>query len=283
MTSFGAALAAAQRTLETAGVPDARRDARLLLADLLGCDVSTVIAWPERALEASEAAAFESRIRRRAAREPVARIIGVREFWSLPFLLAPATLDPRPDSELLVSALLERVSDRQAPLQVLDLGSGSGCLLLALLSELPQAHGLGIDCSPAAVAMAARNADALGLAERAHFRVGDWCAGLEQPFDLLLCNPPYIPAAEIDALEPEVAGWEPRAALDGGADGLDPYRIVVPQLDRLLTASGMAVFEHGPGQAGAIAGLLKETERWQWQVLLDLAGRERALLIWRRR
>lgn len=282
MTSIGAALTAARQTLHAAGVPDARRDARLLLADLLGCDVSTVIAWPERALEASVAAAFEARIRRRAAREPVARILGVREFWSLPFLLAPETLDPRPDSELLVAALLERVSDWQAPLQVLDLGSGSGCLLLALLSELPQARGLGIDCSPAAVAMAARNADALGLAERAHFRVGDWCTGLEQTFDLLLCNPPYIPAAEIDALEPEVAGWEPRAALNGGADGLDPYRVVVPQLDRLLTASGMAVFEHGPGQAGAIAGLLQDTERWQWQVLLDLAGRERALLIRRR-
>ncbi|WP_366554437.1 peptide chain release factor N(5)-glutamine methyltransferase [Aquibaculum sediminis] len=282
MTSIGTALASAQQELEAAGVPDARRDARLLLAALLDCDVSTVIAWPERSLDTASEAAFRERIRRRVAREPVARILGVREFWSLPFLLAPETLDPRPDSELLVSALLERVNDRQAPLQLLDLGSGSGCLLLALLSELPQARGLGVDCCQAAVDTAIRNARNLGLAERADFQLGNWCEGLQQRFDLLLCNPPYIPAGEIDALEPEVAGWEPRGALDGGEDGLEPYRILIPQLDRLLTASGMAIFEHGPGQAAAIAALLEQPRRWQWQVLLDLAGRERALLIRRR-
>ncbi|MDF2097368.1 peptide chain release factor N(5)-glutamine methyltransferase [Aquibaculum arenosum] len=282
MTSIGDALTTAQQELEAAGVPDARRDARLLLAALLECDISTVIAWPERGLDQASEEAFRDSIRRRAAREPVARILGVREFWSLPFQLAPETLDPRPDSELLVSALLERVRDPQAPLQALDLGSGSGCLLLALLSELPQARGLGVDCSQAAVDMATRNARNLGLAERVHFQLGDWCAGLEQRFDLLLCNPPYIPADEIDALEPEVAGWEPRGALDGGDDGLEPYRILIPQLDRLLAAWGMAIFEHGPGQAAAIAALLEQPRRWQWQVLLDLAGRERALLIRRR-
>lgn len=282
MTSIGDALTTAQQELEAAGVPDARRDARLLLAALLECDISTVIAWPERGLDQASEEAFRDSIRRRAAREPVARILGVREFWSLPFQLAPETLDPRPDSELLVSALLERVRDPQAPLQALDLGSGSGCLLLALLSELPQARGLGVDCSQAAVDMATRNARNLGLAERVHFQLGDWCAGLEQRFDLLLCNPPYIPAGEIDALEPEVAGWEPRAALDGGEDGLEPYRIIIPQLDRLLAASGMAIFEHGPEQAAAIAALLEQPQKWHLQVLLDLAGRERALLIRRR-
>lgn len=280
MTSIGGALAEAERRLRAAGVSAARRDARLLLAELLGEEgFATVMAWPERALPPEVVEAFSLRIDRRAAREPVARILGRREFWSLPLRLAPETLDPRPDSEILVEGLLRDLDDRAAPLRLLDLGTGSGCLLLALLSELPAARGLGIDRSAPALETARANARDLGLAERAAFRSGDWCDGLEGRFDLLVCNPPYIPASEIDALEPEVARWEPRAALDGGADGLEPYRRILPRLDALLTAGGRAAFEHGPDQAEAIAALLPAAPAWRLETLQDLAGRARGLLI----
>lgn len=279
MTTIGGALAEAERRLRAAGVEAPRRDARLLLAELLGGEGSaTVMAWPERELAPDLAEAFSARIERRAAREPVARILGRREFWSLPLRLVPETLDPRPDSEALVEGLLRGVADRTAPLRLLDLGTGSGCLLLALLSELPGARGLGIDRSEPALEAARANASALGLAERAEFRAGDWCEGLEARFDLLVCNPPYIPGAEIAALEPEVACWEPRAALDGGADGLDPYRRVLPRLETLLAPGGRAAFEHGPGQGEAIAALLPAPERWRLETLCDLSGRARGLL-----
>lgn len=279
MTSIGAALAEAEGRLRAAGVEAARRDARLLLAGLLGDGgFATVMAWPERELGPEVAAAFSVRVGRRAAREPVARILGRREFWSLPLRIGPETLDPRPDSEALVAGLLQGLRDRAAPLRLLDLGTGSGCLLLALLSELPAASGLGVDRSEPALATARANARDLGLEERAAFRLGDWCEGLEERFDLLICNPPYIPATEIEALEPEVARWEPRAALDGGADGLEPYRRILPRLDALLAPGGRAAFEHGPGQAEAIAGLLPSAERWRLEPLLDLAGRARGLL-----
>jgi len=279
VTSIAAALAEAKRRLRAAGVEAARRDARLLLADLLGeGGIATVMAWPERELESEVVAAFSERVGRRAAREPVARILGRREFWSLPLRIGPETLDPRPDSETLVAGLLRDLSDRTAPLRLLDLGTGSGCLLLALLSELPAARGLGIDRSESALAVARANARDLGLAERAAFRLGDWCEGLEGRFDLLVCNPPYIPAAEIEALEPEVARWDPRGALDGGADGLEPYRRILPRLQALMAPGGRAAFEHGPGQGKAIAALLPSAGFWRQEELCDLAGRRRGLL-----
>lgn len=281
MTSIGTAVAAAEERLRAAGVAAPRRDARLLLADLLGQDVATVIAWPERGLEPDVRDAFERRVARRAGREPVARIVGRREFWSLGLRIAPATLDPRPDSEVLISALLGQVGDRAAPLRAVDLGTGSGCLLLALLSELPAARGLGIDCSEAALVVARDNARELGLAERAEFRRGDWCAGLEGGFDLLVCNPPYIPASDIEGLEAEVARWDPRSALDGGPDGLEPYRRILPALDELLSPGGCAAFEHGPGQGEAIVGLLTPRKNWRVERLQDLAGRDRGILFCR--
>lgn len=279
MTTFDAAIAAAVRRLEDAGVAEPRRDARLLLADLLECDVATVIAWPERCLDAETKAAFEARVARRGAREPVSRILGQREFWSLPFLLSPETLDPRPDSELLVASLLEEVEDRTAPLRLLDLGSGSGCLLLSLLSELPQGRGLGVDASIGAVRTARENAVRLGLAERAEFRLGNWCEGLQGSFDLIVCNPPYIPEAEVPALEAEVSQWEPQRALAGGPDGLESYRVILPELGRLLVPHGVAVFEHGPGQAGEIEGLLPQRDRWLIRRVADLAGHDRCLIL----
>lgn len=279
MTTFGEAIARAERRLSGAGVPEPRRDARLLLADLLECDVATIIAWPERSLSTEAEAAFEQRVDRRLRREPVSRILERREFWSLPFVVSHDTLDPRPDSEALVAALLDQIGERQQPLRVLDLGTGTGCLLLALLSELPNATGLGIDCSAGAVATARENAFRLGLDGRAEIRLGNWTEGVEEAFDVLICNPPYIPDSEIAGLEPEVAHWEPRAALAGGEDGLDPYRLIIPQLAHLLRPTGIAGFEHGLGQAKAIEALVGQEQRWRSGRVKDLAGHDRALII----
>lgn len=251
-----ALLDAAAARLAAAGVDAPRRDARLLLAAAVGTDTATLLAHVERGVDPGAAARFAESIARRAAREPVSRILGRREFWSLSFRVTPATLDPRPDSETLIEAALAGVADRQAPLELLDLGTGTGCLLLALLSELPNATGIGIDRDPEAVAAAAVNADALGLASRASFQLGDWAAGVSGPFDLVVSNPPYVPEAEIDLLAPEVARFEPRAALSGGTDGLDAYRALAPQLARLLGDRGRAALELGVGQHAAVAAIL---------------------------
>ena len=259
-TASAMSLAAAQqeigRRLAAAGILEPRREARLLVAAATSLSVAALIADPERALSASEAGRLTELARRRAAREPLSRILGWREFWSLRFTLGSETLDPRPDSETLIEAALEWAGSRRSePLRVLDLGTGSGCLLLALLSELPAAQGLGIDASAGAVAVAAANAEALGLAGRARFRTGSWGEGLSERFDIVLCNPPYIPAGEIAGLEPEVARFDPWLALSGGADGLDSYRALARQLPGLLAPGGRAFIELGTGQAAAAGAL----------------------------
>lgn len=246
----------AARQLAAAGIEEPRRDARLLLADALGVGQGALLTADDRPIDARAAARFAAHVARRAAREPVSRILGVREFWSLPFRLTPATLDPRPDSETLIEAALAAVPDRAAPLRLLDLGTGSGCLLLALLSELPQATGLGVDNDSAALAVAAENARALGFAARAEFRRGDWGHGLAERFDLVVANPPYIAEGDIAGLAPEVALHEPRGALAGGVDGLDAYRLLAPQLAGLLRDGGSAVLEFGRGQSHDVEGLL---------------------------
>ena len=221
---------------------------------------------------------FEALVARRAEREPLALILGRREFWSLDFAVSPATLVPRPDTETLITAALGAFADRAAPRRVLDLGTGSGCLLLATLSEFSRAFGIGVDRSAAAAVLAARNAAMLGLAGRSAFLCGDWAAALGAPFDLVLCNPPYIPTAQLDGLMPEVARHEPRAALDGGTDGLAAYRRLVPDLGRLLALGGVAVLEVGADQAGAVARLARHAgfavARYQ-----DLSGIARALAL----
>jgi release factor glutamine methyltransferase len=251
-----ALLGAATERLAAAGVDAPRRDARLLLAAAMSTNAAALLANIDRRVDADAVARFAGSIDRRAAREPVARILGTREFWSLSFRITPATLDPRPDSETLIEAALGGIADRQAPLRLLDLGAGSGCLLLALLSELPNATGIGIDCDPAAVEAAAANAKVLGLASRAAFQLGDWATGVAGSFDLVVSNPPYVPEGEIDLLAPEVARFEPRAALAGGADGLDAYRALAPQIAGVLRDGGRAVLELGAGQHAAVAAIL---------------------------
>jgi release factor glutamine methyltransferase len=216
-------------------------------------------------------------ITRRVEREPVSRILGRREFWSLDFYLSPATLDPRPDSETLIDEALADIPDKQVPLSVLDLGTGTGCLLLSLLSELPNASGVGIDKSEEAVATATANARRLGLGQRARFAVGDWGTGLTERFNLVISNPPYIPEGEIENLAPEVVRFDPVAALAGGTDGLDAYRAIIAQLSNLLESKGKVIFEVGAGQSGDVAALLGGAGFSGIGTRRDLASVERAV------
>ena len=209
----------------------------------------------------------------------MSHILGRREFWSLEFRVDGSVLDPRPDSETLVEAGLAALARRDRPWRLLDLGTGSGCLLLALLSELPAATGLGIDRSPAALRIAADNADRLGLAARARFACGDWGAGVAGEFDLILCNPPYIPSDAIAGLAPEVALYEPRLALDGGPDGLACYRRLAPQLGPLAASGGTILLELGDGQADAVAGLMAGVGLVVGGLEHDLVGCVRAILL----
>jgi release factor glutamine methyltransferase len=277
-------LARGESMLRAAGVDGARRDCRLLLAEALGCGPAQVFGYPERPVSAVAAERFEAMIARRAAREPVSRILGRREFWSLDFRLARDTLDPRPDSETLVATLVERLAARRAEsFSLLDLGTGSGCLLLALLTELPAACGVGIDVAEGAVDAARENAAALGLADRAAFRCvdwtdKDWTDRLDGPFDVVLSNPPYISSAEIADLDPEVARYDPARALDGGADGLDAYRTIVAALPFLLRDGGTAAFEVGDGQADDVLGLLATADFEALECVRDLSGVARCVL-----
>jgi len=282
--TLGGAAREAQRTLSAAGIEDAGRDARLLLAAAAKCSTGDIIAHPEREVPAEVRVRLGEMLARRKAHEPVSRILGVREFYGRPFLLSPATLDPRPDSETLIDAVLAiaaREGWRDKPVRILDIGTGTGCLLLTLLAELPQATGLGTDISSEALAIAAMNAAALGVGERAAFAVHDVLDGVEQPFDFVVSNPPYIPSGEIAGLDPEVRNFDPRAALDGGADGLDIYRRIADALDRVLR--GWVVLEVGAGQADAVALVLQQafvkTRRAELSRHCDLGGHVRCVAL----
>ena len=257
----GRGLDRAIERLRAAGLDDPARDARLL----------------ER--HAENETIFGAMIERRAVREPVSHILGRREFWSLDFAVTRACLDPRPDSETVVEAVLSKLADWNRGWRILDLGTGSGCLLLALLSELPNATGLGVDKSPEALAVALGNARRLGLVTRARFEERDWMCELEGVFDVVVSNPPYIPTAEVDALQPEVALYEPRMALDGGRDGLDAYRAIIPSLARRLAPGGLAALEIGVTQA-AVEKLARKAG-FATECRADLGGRDRCLILTR--
>lgn len=275
---IGDVLDRATAILRRAGVETARRDARLLLAEASALGPAPLLAGSERQLSAAAAERFAALVARRRAREPVSRILGQREFRSLEFAIAPATLDPRPDSETVIDAVLARLEDPVLPRTVLDLGTGSGCLLLALLSELPGAWGLGLDHDPVALTVARQNAATLGLAGRTVFAAGDWGAAIGGQWQVILCNPPYVKTADIGRLAPEVGRFEPRAALDGGPDGLAAYRRVIPDIARLLAPGGLAALELGAGQARRVEGLLQRAGLVPLARARDLAGIERCLL-----
>jgi release factor glutamine methyltransferase len=241
------------------GLATPELDARLLVGHALGLDHAALAADAARILSAPEAAAITALAARRRAREPVARIIGVKEFWGLDFKLNAATLVPRPETETVVEAalaLLDQAQARCAKLKIADLGTGSGALLLALLSELPLARGVGTDMSREALGCARHNAAALSLAARATFVACDFGAALQGPFDLIVSNPPYVRRGDIASLDPEVRVFDPWLALDGGADGLDAYRSIAGTARYLLSPGGALILELGADQLGAVEGLL---------------------------
>lgn len=261
--------------LRAAGVPEAARDARLIYRWAAGLDgAALAVALGEPALP-SEIARFEQGIAARAARAPVSQIVGLREFWGRRFRVTRAVLDPRPETESLVAAALAG----PAPRRILDLGTGSGCILLTLLAEWPAAVGLGVDISAAALRVARQNARALGVAGRATFRRGDWCEGVTGSFELVVANPPYLTDAELAAVAPEVRLHEPLVALRGGPDGLGAYRRIAAQVAPLIAPGGRALLEIGPSQAGAVSQIFTDAGLKVVAVLPDLDGRDRVVAV----
>jgi release factor glutamine methyltransferase len=262
---------ALRRAAVRIGGPTGRLDAEVLLAHLVGMNRNRMLLTSDLWISEEE---YDSLVERRAAGEPVAYIVGRREFWSLDLAVTHDVLIPRPDTETLIVAALEIC--RPAPARILDLGTGSGALLLATLSEWPAATGLGVDASPAALAVATGNAEQLGFADRAMFQPGNWGEGLAERFDLILSNPPYV--EDNAPLSPEVRDHEPASALFAGPDGLDDYRRLVPQLPGLLTAKGVAILEIGSTQAAAVLALAADAGL-TGTVRQDLAGLDRALVL----
>ncbi|PWE75601.1 SAM-dependent methyltransferase [Bradyrhizobium sp. SUTN9-2] len=266
--------------LRSARLDEAELDARILISAALGLDLTGLVTQAARLLTAAEASRLTQHAQRRIAGEPVSRILGTREFWGLPFRLSEATLVPRPDTETVVELALEILRERQAsdPPRIADIGTGSGAILLALLHEIPDAFGVGTDLSQNALMTARDNAAALGLADRAAFVACSYAAALGGPFDLIVSNPPYIPSAEIPKLSIEVREHDPHLALDGGNDGYDAYRALIPQASERLAPGGALVVEAGQGQAQNIETLMRAAAlSLNRSPKADLAGIPRAV------
>jgi release factor glutamine methyltransferase len=276
--TLGSLLGEVAATLSRAGLAEPRRAARGLVASTLELTPAELLSHSDQVLDQQQTGRVRLALGRMAKREPLSRILSRREFWGLEFALSADTLDPRPDTETVVEAVLRRVFDRDAPLRFLDLGTGTGCILLALLSEFPAAIGFGVDIAPGAAMTALRNAAALGLGERAHFLVGDWGTAISGRFDVIVSNPPYIASAALADLPPEVALYDPCLALDGGADGLGAYRSLVADLARLLEPGGVVAIEVGCSQAPAVAAMLQATGLAIEARERDLAGIARCVV-----
>lgn len=266
--------------LTAAGIDNARFEARLLLAHAVGVTVEWLVAHGGETASAAAVETLRVLTARRVRREPMAYIVGEREFWGLPFKVSPAVLVPRPDSETLIEAALALMPERTEPWRIVDLGVGSGCLLLTLLREFPNASGVGMDASPAALAVAEANAVALGVAARLRLVEGDWrqpgwAERLGGHFDLLVSNPPYVDTAAIAGLMPDVARFEPHLALDGGPDGLAAYRIIAGEAARLVVPGGWVLIEAGEGQAPEISALLSAAGFVPGRPWKDLGGIDR--------
>jgi release factor glutamine methyltransferase len=264
--------------LTGAGFDEPRRRARRLLAAALRVSAAEVFAGLDRMVTEAESERVAELLRRMLAHEPLSRILGLREFWGLEFVLSADTLDPRPESETVVEAVLASLPERDRVYRFLDLGTGSGCLLLALLSEFPAATGVGVDRAFGAAAAARHNAERLGFADRAWLAVGDWGTALGGQFDAVVANPPYIAGAEIAGLAREVRDFDPPLALDGGADGLDAYRAIAADLPRLLKSGGFFACEIGHGQDAAVAGIVSGPRLVVDRVVPDLAGIARCVV-----
>lgn len=274
--TFGEALRAARRRLTEAGVDEAAHDAQRLLEHAFGLSHAQLIARDAEAASAGELTAYQGLIDRRAAREPLTQIIGRAGFWTLDLKVTRDVLSPRADSETIVQTALDSIYDRDAPLEILDIATGSGALALALLSELPQARAVATDLSAAALAVARENAMRTGLSDRIEFSETNWADGVEGAFDLIVSNPPYIPSDTLKTLDPEVKDYEPSLALDGGLDGLRCHHDVIAAAARLLKPSGVAVVEIGYDQGDAIAATVRSNGGLA-EVRQDAGRRDRAI------
>ena len=276
-TSRAEALARLAQTFEVSGVEDPKREAGLTLCAASGVAPVALITAPQEPLGPA-ASRIEEFAARRAAGEPLSRIVGRREFWGLTLAISPQVLDPRPETETIVETFLGLLrGGREKPLRVLDLGVGSGALLCALLVEFAQARGVGVDISAGAADVARRNVEACGLAGRTEIRVGDWTKGLDGPFDVIVSNPPYVPSAELSKLPREVRNFDPRLALDGGTDGLDAYRRILPESRSLLAAGAWLMIEIGASQTADVLAIAKQCGFVDARIDKDLAGLDRVV------
>ena len=264
--------------LAAAGIASAALDARVLVLEELGLDRAAAMAEPEREVAAGAARRLRDHLARRLRREPVSRILGRREFYGREFIVTPATLDPRPDTEAVVERALQRISGVSSA-RILDLGTGSGAILVTMLCELGSATGIGTDRSAAALAVARDNARRLGVGGRARFIVADWLAGIDCRFDLIVSNPPYIRHGEIGTLEIEVRDHDPIEALDGGPDGLDAYRRIAASALSRLAPNGVLAIEIGSDQANAVIALFEDHGYSCESIARDLAGRDRVVVL----
>lgn len=281
--NLGALLDHVRRRLREAGIADAGREARFLIGALIKVAPETFIGHPEAAVRATDCDRVLAGLAQRLEGMPIGRIVGQRAFYGRPFQLAPAILEPRPDSEVLVDATLEvidAVGWRDKPLRLIDVGTGSGCLLITLLAELPHATGVGVDIAPDALAIARLNAQTNGVIERAMFVEGDALGGIDQVFDVLVSNPPYIATDDIAGLDVEVRAHDPRLALDGGADGLEIYRRISRDIGRVVP-NGWYLFEVGAGMADAVCHEIDQFSvkdpSSDWKVWQDLNGHARCV------
>jgi release factor glutamine methyltransferase len=270
-------LAQAKERLQDVGVETAVLDSRVLLARAMNCEQTWFYTNPDAEVPDDDLFRFTEMLGHREQRIPVFHILGEREFWSRSFHVSSDVLTPRPDSETLIKAVLDHVSDQKNTLRVLDLGTGSGCLLLTLLAELPDATGTGVDVSEAALCVAKRNAEQLGSEDRVSWVRGEWEVDLDGAFDIVISNPPYIESRDLADLEPEVVTYEPRLALDGGADGLDAYRRILARVKDVMTDEAAVFFEIGCGQAETVAQIAYDEGLEQHVIRHDLSGAARVL------
>jgi release factor glutamine methyltransferase len=279
MTTFGEALAAARARLCDAGAATPGLDARLLMAAAAGLDAAALIARSREPLPCLAQSRFDAHLKRRLGGEPVARIIGEKEFWSLAFAIDGAVLAPRPETEILVEVALGEARRRFPPdIHICDLGTGSGAVIVALLVELPDARGTAMDLSEEALRVARRNAERHGVALRLSLEQGDFASKPEGPFDVVVSNPPYIRTETISRLAPEVREYDPHLALDGGWDGLEAYRAILARAPELIRADGVIALETGHDQSAAVADLCRLAGLAEVRIVSDLSGTERVVV-----